>query len=166
MRALRALAAVAFAGAVAALLGYFSMAPTYARVPPEMALLKLSFTHGAERRGGCRELTADELARLAPNMRQARVCARERLPVDVEVWLNGERLYAARLPPTGLAGDGPSRTYQRFVIPAGDHELLLRLRDSGREQGFDYETRRQVTLAAGDSLAIDFVPLAGGFRFE
>ena len=146
------------------LIGYFSASPPYARVPPESALIKLSFAHAAETKGGCRELSAEELARLAPNMRRKTICSRERLPVDIEVMLNGQPLYAERLPPTGLSGDGPSRAYERFVVPPGSHTLVLKLRDSDRTAGFDYETTHAVTLAAGESLAIDF--FQGGFRFE
>lgn len=146
------------------LIGYFSASPPYGRVPEESAVIKLSFAHAAVKKGGCRELSAEEIARLAPNMRRKTVCSRERLPVDIDVSLNGQPLYADRLPPTGLSGDGPSRAYERFVVAPGSHTLVLRLRDSDRTEGFDYETMHTVTLAAGQSLAIDF--FEGGFRFE
>ncbi|MDG4603775.1 MAG: hypothetical protein P9C48_14315 [Defluviicoccus sp.] len=164
MKPLRYAAQAAIALITLGLIGYFSASPPYARVPAESALIKLSFAHAAEKKGGCRELSAEEIARLAPNMRRKTVCSRERLPVDIEVVLNGAPLYAERLPPTGLSGDGPSRAYQRFVVPAGSHTLVLKLRDSDRTAGFDYETTHVVTLAAGDSLAVDF--FQGGFRFE
>jgi hypothetical protein len=107
-----------------------------------MALIKLSFAHGAQKED-CRPRTAEELAKLPPNMRRPMVCARERLPVAVELLLDGAPLYQAVLPPTGLAGDGPSRAYQRFAVPPGQHELTraparyrsrrgLRLRAHGR----------------------------------
>ncbi|SUS05569.1 conserved hypothetical protein [uncultured Defluviicoccus sp.] len=164
MKPLRYAAQAAFAIITLGLIGYFSASPPYARVPPEKALIKLSFAHAAEKKGGCRELSADELARLAPNMRRKTICSRERLPVDIEVMLDGAPLYAERLPPTGLSDDGPSRAYERFVVPAGEHEIVLRLRDTDRTDGYDHEAVRKVTLAAGESLAIDF--FQGGFRFE
>ena len=110
--------------AVALLLGYFSSAPAYAPVPPDQALIKLSFMHGAQRRGDCRRLSPEELAKLAPNMRKATECPRERLPVTVELELDDQLLYAATLPPTGLSGDGPSRAYRALRRVAGPAWLM------------------------------------------
>ena len=166
MKALRYLGQGLFFAAVVLVIGWFSARPPYARVPPDDALIKLSFAHGAVKKGECRKLSPEELAQLAPNMRRPTICPRERLPVDIEVAIDGAVVYAERLPPTGLAGDGPSRTYERFVVPAGDHHIVLRLRDTDRAEGFDYITERRVTLTAGQNLAIDFDPIGGGFRFE
>lgn len=150
----------------ALVVGYFSAAPDYAREPADQAVIKFAVAHGATKRGECREASAEELARLAPNMRRPRICPRERLPVAVEFELDGKRLYAASLPPTGLSGDGPSRAYERFVVTPGRYRLVARLRDSGRAFGFDAVTEAQVDLAPGQSLAVDFVPHSGGFRLE
>jgi hypothetical protein len=153
-------------GLICLLIGYFANAPTYTRVPADLALLKLSFAHGARSRGECRRLSREELENLAPNMRKPVVCPRERLPVAVELEVDGRVLYAATLPPTGLSGDGPSRAYERFVLPAGRHRVVARLRDSARAEGFDYVSDREIELAPGQSLAIDFAAVSGGFRFE
>ena len=146
-------------------IGYFSDRPAHTHFPPDMALIKLSFAHGA-RKEDCRRRTDEELAKLPPNMRRPMVCARERLPVGVELLLDGEPLYQAVLPPTGLAGDGPSRAYQRFPVPPGRHELTARLRDTDRAEGFDYERTVVVDLAPAQSLAIDFRGEMGGFIFR
>jgi hypothetical protein len=143
-------------------IGYFSDRPAYTHFPPEMALIKLSFAHGAKKEE-CRRRTPEELASLPPNMRRPLACSRERLPVTVELLLDGAPLYRAVLPPTGLAGDGPSRAYQRFAVPAGRHELVARLRDTGRSEGFDYERTAVLELAPAQSLAIDFRAEMGGF---
>jgi hypothetical protein len=144
---------------------YFSDRPAYTHFPADMALLKLSFAHGAQK-GECRRRTADELAKLAPNMRRPTACSRERLPVTVELLLDGKPVYHAVLPPSGLAGDGPSRVYQRFAVPAGRHALIARLRDSDRPDGFDYERTATIDLAPAQSLAIDFRSEMGGFVFR
>ena len=146
-------------------IGYFSDRPAYTHFPPEMALIKLSFAHGAQKEA-CRQRTPQELAELPANMRRPTVCSRERLPVAVELLLDGKPLYAAALPPTGLAGDGPSRAYQRFAVAPGRHELSARLRDSDRAEGFDYERTATVELAPAQSLAIDFRSEMGGFVFR
>lgn len=63
-------------GAFIAVLGYFSTSPAYRHLPPDQALVKLSFTHAAQRKGECRTRTPEELAKLPPNMRIAQDCPR------------------------------------------------------------------------------------------
>ena len=164
-------AAVRYAGQglvyalLALVLGYLSDSPAYTHFPPDRAQIKLSLAHGAARKGGCRRLSAEEIARLPPNMRRPTECPRERLPVVVEIILDDAVLYRASLPPTGLAGDGPSRAYRRFAVAPGPHRLVARLRDSERDEGFDYERAAWIELAPGQSLAIDFRAETGGFIF-
>ena len=149
-----------------ALIGYFSSQPAYDHFPADQALVKLSFAHGGKRKGECRRRTREELQKLAPNMRKPVVCPRERVPVYVELAFDGETIYRASLPPTGLSSDGPSRVYARLPVPSGQHVLTARLRDSARESGFDYERTASVKLEPGHSLAIDFRADIGGFVFE
>ena len=138
--------------------------PSYRAIPEGVGVLKLSFSHGGGR--SCRELTGAELAKLPPNMRRTEICDRKRLPVYVELDLDGDTVYRALLPPSGIAGDGPSRVYRRFVLPAGEHEVAIRLRDTTRTEGFDYIAERRISLAPEQSFAIDFHPAAGGFIFN
>jgi hypothetical protein len=83
----------------------------------------------------------------------------------VELAVDGELLYRDWLPPSGLAGDGTSTAYERFVVAPGRHVVTARLRDSRRELGFDYEHEQVVELVAGQNLVIDFRADTGGFRF-
>ena len=76
-----------------AVVGYFATSPPYVHLPAGDALVKLSFQHAGERKEACRERTPEELAKLAPNMRAASVCARERVPVEVA--LKAMTLWAA-----------------------------------------------------------------------
>ncbi len=138
--------------------------PSHRAVPEGTGVLKLSFSHGGER--SCREMTEAELAKLPPNMRRTEICDRKRLPVYVELDLDGDTVYRALLPPSGIAGDGPSRVYQRFVLPAGEYEVAIRLRDTTRAEGFDHAAERRISLAPEQSFAIDFRPVDGGFIFN
>ena len=54
--------------AFAAVIGYFSTSPAYVHLPQGDALLKVSLTHAGVRKNACRERSAEELAKLAPNM--------------------------------------------------------------------------------------------------
>ncbi|NQV43336.1 MAG: hypothetical protein HQ501_00425 [Rhodospirillales bacterium] len=157
--------AIFYAG-FAAFLGIFANSPPYARVPEGSALIKLSFAHGAKAKGGCRRLSKEELADLAANMRKLDVCPRERLPVYIRLVIDGEVMVDRNLPPSGLQSDGPSRMYERIILPSGAHEIMVSLRDTIREDGFDYESARSIVLEPGQSFAIDFHGGGDGFIFQ
>ena len=152
--------------ALMAFIGYFSSNPVYRQVPAGSAQIKLSFAHGAARKVDCRKLTPQEIAKLPPKERRPNTCGRERIPVHIQLTLDGKLLYDDLLPATGLSSDGPARTYQKFIVPAGPHTITARLRDSKREEGFDSEATHQVTLKEFQNLAVDFKADAGGFQFR
>ncbi|MGI9464788.1 MAG: hypothetical protein ACR2OM_12650, partial [Aestuariivirgaceae bacterium] len=164
--ALRYIGQLGFFAVVAAFIGYFSSQPVYQQIPDGMAQIKLSFAHGAARKIDCRKLTSKEIAALPANERRPNTCTRERIPLHVQLILDGELLYDDQLEATGLSNDGPARTYQKLIVPAGPHTITARLRDSKRANGFDYEATHQVTLKAFQSLAVDFKADTGGFRFR
>lgn len=150
---------------IALLFGLFSDWPRFTYFPEDRAQIMLSFAHGAQRKGECRKLTQDEINELAPNMRRLEVCPRERLPVVVELLLNDKPLFREALPPSGLSGDGPSQVHKQFVVAPGAHELTVRLRDTARAEGFDYERSETVVLRAQQNFVIDFRADTGGFVF-
>ncbi len=144
----------------------FSDWPRTRQIPDEAAVVKLSFSHAAERGGDCRRLMPEEIARLPSNMRRVVDCPRGRPPVLVELVLDDRKIYEALLPPSGLSRDGPSRTYQRFVVPAGSHRIAVALRDTQRTNGFDHRREQVVDLSPGQNFVIDFRPAEGGFVFN
>ena len=152
--------------AFVAVIGYFSVAPAYQHVDPELSVIKLVFSHAADRREPCRKLTPQELARLAPNMRRPMECERERLPLLVELEIDGELVFRAEKAPTGLWQDGAATIYQKFQVQPGRHELVARLRDGRDTTGFDYEQAATVELVPGQNFVIGFRAAAGGFRFQ
>ena len=138
--------------------------PSYRTLPERMAVVKLSFSHGAPKK--CRPMTADELAKLPPNMRRKEVCDRERPPLYVEFDLDGVTVLAETLPASGIAGDGPSRIYRRFVVPAGRHDVAIRLRETPEAVGFEYTGQHSVDLTPAQNFVIDFRPVDGGFVYN
>lgn len=150
--------------AFVAVIGYFATSPAYTYMDPQAAVITLSFSHAGEREHECRRLSPEEIAALAPNMRRPMDCPRGRVSVLVELGLDGETLYRASLRPSGFAGDGASSVFERFEVAAGRHHLEVRLRDSRREEGFDYKLERDIELVPGQSLVVDFRPGTGGFR--
>ncbi|MGI9415368.1 MAG: hypothetical protein ACR2PM_16960 [Hyphomicrobiales bacterium] len=151
---------------IAVVLGFFASEPAYRHFAADQALIKLTFTHGGKHRGGCRRRTAKELQELAPNMRRPFDCPRDRLPVVVELDVDDETVYRASLEPTGLHGDGPSILYKGFPVPTGEHRIAVRLRDSERSSGFDYESESTQSLKPAQLLVIQFREEAGGFTFK
>jgi len=148
-----------------ALIGYFSTEPRFSVVGKDEALLRLSFIHAAERRQPCRNRSAAELAKLAPNMRAPLDCPRERAAVLVELEVDGAVVLRREVPPSGLKRDGNATLYHRLPLPAGRHRVVARLRDRD-EGGFNYVRDETVELAAGRVLLIDFVAARGGFVFR
>jgi hypothetical protein len=156
---------VAVFGLIALVLGYFSTSPAYIAFPEDQARILLDFSHVGQRKGECRRLTPEEMAEMAANMRRAEICPRERLPVDVELEIDGELIFSRSLPPSGLSGDGASQIYESIRVRPGEHSLIARLRDSAREAGFDFEAVAEVVLQPKENFVIDFRSELGGFIF-
>jgi hypothetical protein len=148
-----------------AILGYFSTEPRFSVVGPGEALVRVSFIHSTERKEKCRNRSAEELAKLAPNMRAALDCPRERSDVKVEVEMDGRVLYSISARPSGLRHDLPSSIYRRLDVPAGRHVFRARLADTA-DGAFRRESQATVDLAPGRVLVIDYVASRGGFEFR
>jgi len=148
-----------------ALIGYFSTQPRFSVLAPDEALVRLSLIHAAERREPCRTRSAEELAKLPPNMRAAQDCPRERAPVLVELEVDGEVVLRREVQPAGLKRDGNATLYHRLPLPAGKHRVVARLRDRPGS-GFNFEKEQTLELAPGQALLIDFVAAKGGFVFR
>lgn len=153
-------------GLFALFIGVFSHWPIYRHLPPDTALVKLSLVHAGKPVGDCRVLTAEELARLPPNMRAATNCPRERSPVTVELDIDGRTVARAVAQPSGLSRDGASAIYQRLPVPAGERLIQVRLRDDVRRQGYTHTLERRVTLAPAQVLVIDFDAEKGGITLQ
>jgi hypothetical protein len=165
MKALRFLAQLALYAPLMAILGYFSTEPRFSAVAPDQALVRVSFIHATQRKQACRERSADELAKLAPNMRAAQDCPRERSPLLVEIELDGKVVLQREVQPSGLRRDGNVAVYQRLALPAGRHRIAARLRDRA-EGEFNFAKEQTVELAGGGVLIIDFNAEKGGFVFR
>ena len=153
-------------GLFALIIGYFSRSPPYRHLPADQALIKLSFSHEGKHVSACRQRTAEELAKLAPNMRAPMDCPRGRSPVTVEIDLDGTQVYRHVAQPSGLSKDGASTVYHRFPVRAGQHRLAIRLNDDARAPGFNYQREEMVTLKPGKVLVIDFNQEAGGITLQ
>ncbi len=148
-----------------AVVGHFATSPSYVHLPAGQALVKLSFQHAGQRKEACRERTPEELAKLAPNMRAASVCPRERAPLTVEVEMDGQPLFAMTAPPTGISRDGAATVYRRVAVPAGEHRFVAKMKDAVAGN-FDFMSKHTVELRQGQVLVIDFDAKEGGWLFR
>lgn len=155
------LAQAALYGLFAAVIGVFSHWPSYQALAPDAAVLKVSFIHHGERAQPCRPYTAEELAKLPPNMRAPMKCGRERVPVAIEVDVDGRTVYSHVAQPSGLSRDGASSAYQRLVLGAGEHRIAVRMRDVPGN-AFNHVREATVRLSPAQVLVIDFDASKGG----
>lgn len=165
MRAVRFVLQLALYVPLMVLIGWFSTRPSFNVIADDQALLRVSFVHGAERKEPCRKRSAEELAKLAPNMRSALDCPRERATVKVQIEVDGKLVLERDLPPTGLQKDGAVALSYRLPVPAGRHRIVGRLQDRP-EGGFNYVAERTLDLVPGAMLIMDFSPEHGGFLFR
>ena len=154
--------AVVYVG-MALWLGYFANMPVYTHHDPGLALIKLSVLHSAQRKSECRKRTKEELEAMNPNMRKPYDCPRERLPIHLELLLDGNKVYDEILQPAGLWKGSQTRAYKRLEASPGEHELLVRMVDSDRREGYDYQAAARVRLDAGRIFVVDFRADSGGF---
>jgi hypothetical protein len=163
---LRILLQVVAYAAFAAVTGYLSASPAYDYADAGTATVKLSLSHAANRVEPCVRLTPEQIAALAPNMRRPEQCERERLPLTVELEIDGETVTRIVAAPSGLWNDGPASIYERFEVAPGPHRVAVRLRDSDRTDGWDYVHAEDVELEAGRYFTITFRAKVGGFSFR
>ena len=153
-------------GVFCATIAYFSVSPTYRFADPDFAAIKLSFSHAANRVAECIKLTPQEINERARRGERINVCERERLPLTVELDIDGETMLSVIAAPSGLWNDGPASVYERMQVTAGPHRVSVRLRDSARREGWDYEHAESITLRPGRYFTITFRAENGGFEFR
>ncbi|HLF30032.1 MAG TPA: hypothetical protein VI566_03275, partial [Xanthomonadales bacterium] len=145
-----------FYGLFAVAASVFAAWPVFELLQPGQAVISLTFSHAGQRLEECRRLDQAELDKLPPNMRKPMDCQRERRPVELVFRLDGEILYQASLPPSGVWEDGESTVYARFPVSSGDHQLFIGMNDSGRETGFDYQHQAVISLAPEQNVVVEF----------
>lgn len=134
----------------ALLIGYLSDSPPYSLIESDEALLLFTMSHKGERVEPCIEPTIEELK--AGNYTE---CGRERVPVTVELDIDGMNVLAKTYDPKGLRRDGPSYAYEKIRVTKGKHAIAIKVADS-RDGGFDHEFERVVEFEKGRMVVIDF----------
>lgn len=157
---------VALYGIFAAFVGYFSIAPAYRYADPHSATIKLSLSHAAHRVEECVKLTPDQINARALKGEPVNECGRERLPLTVELDIDGNSVLHVTSAPSGLWNDGPASVYERIVVDPGQHTITTRLRESARTDGWDYVHTEDVNLEPGRYFTVTFRAETGGFAYR
>ena len=139
-----------------AVIGLLSVWPPYELVADNRAIISLVFSHAGDRITECRILSQEELNKLPPNMRKPSDCPRERHPVRIELRSGEKTLYQDTLLPSGIWADGKASIYQRIEVPAGPHELMVGMNDSGSSDNFDSSKSVSVDMKPGRNLVIQY----------
>lgn len=152
--------------AFALVVGYFSVLPPYRYADPDSATVKVSLSHAGHRVKECVKLTLDEINARALRGEPLNECERERLPLTVELEVDGARVLHRVAAPSGLWNDGPASVYERIAVEPGRHTITARLRDTARTQGWDYEYSKTVDVVAGRYFTVTFRAETGGFAYR
>jgi hypothetical protein len=142
---------------------YITSEPLYEWRPADTATLKLAVRHVGEIVGECTRLGAEEYDKLPANMKRPETCPRERSPLLIEMALDGNTLYEATVPASGLHSDGVSSMYQRFTVPVGRYQLSLQMNDDSAVDGPTWELEQEIELAPAQVMVISFKE---GFRIQ
>jgi quinol-cytochrome oxidoreductase complex cytochrome b subunit/coenzyme F420-reducing hydrogenase delta subunit len=152
-------------GALSGLTAFLAAGLPWRQLAPEQAVVRLSIRHATEPRVPCKPLTPQQLAELKPNMRRPVDCPRERWPITVELERDGRLLYRGTHEPSGLWSDGVATVHRAFAVPAGPQSLTVRMRDSGRADGFEHVRSGSIDLEPGQNFVIEF-ETGSGFAWE
>lgn len=123
---------------------FFSDLP-YSYYPKDDGLLKIAFKHTGTRVADCDEADlikkeGDRYRQQLKDTRQVRMsiekiakCPRERNPVVIELFIDGQKVLDKSYSPTGLKKDMASYIYDEFTVPPGVHSFRMLLYDTGRK---------------------------------
>lgn len=118
--AIGVLLALAAAAAIAALSGV-----SYVTEPAQYGLIRLAWRARGEQVRRCRRLSAEELAKLPPHMRQEQVCERGILPYHLRVSVDDTTLVNEEVRAGGARADRPLFVFREFPVTPGMHHLSI-----------------------------------------
>ena len=99
--------------------------------------------------------------KLPPNMRKPEDCPRERSPIIIEAMLDGKTIYSKTMMPPGIFNDGSVNIFYSSKVPAGKHMFEIKMDDSVRKQGFNYQLMQDINIKPAQILLVEFEPLKG-----
>ena len=145
-----------------AVIWYFSSSPSYRQLEEDTSIITISFAHAGEIKEQCQRRTQEELMALPPNMRAPMDCSRERSPLIIEIALDGAQIYSESAEAPGFYKDSGVDIYHTVKVPAGSHNLAIKMDDSFLKEGFEYEFNQDIEIKPAQIFQIGF-DVARGF---
>ena len=142
---------------------YFTQAPTHQHLGPDTAILKIAVRHAGKIVGECTAVSAAQYANQAATVQRAEICPRNRSPLQLELLIDGDTLYSATVPASGLHDDGVSSMYRRFKLPAGPHRVQLLMNDDVSAEGYTWQLDQDIELQPAQVMVASFKE---GFRLQ
>lgn len=156
----------------AVFMGAFSTWPTHTFSDPGSMGIIVSFKKVTEKAHVCDERELAEFhaaaAKRLKHMRRANMeCgSRERVPLGLAIWVDGEQMADTKLSPSGIHRDSACYVYQKFFFPAGERKVKIAMRSSrGAKEGeFDYEYETVVKGGSRSAVVVSFDSEKNEFR--
>lgn len=139
-----------------AVIWYFSSAPAFQHMQADKALVVVAFKHAGLPIEECRKMTQAELDLLPPNMRKANDCSRQRSPIHLQLFMDGDILFDKIEIPPGLYADGSVNIYYSRKVAVGKHDFEIKMKDSVRADSYTYSHQQEQLLDAAQILVISF----------
>jgi hypothetical protein len=137
--------------------------PMHQHLAEDRAVLKIAVRHAGAIIGKCTPIGTAENSKRPVNMQRTEICPRERSPLQLELILDGDTLYRATIPASGLHNDGVSSMYRRFDIPAGAHQVQLLMNDDQAVDGYTWQLQQDIQLEPAQVMVASF---KAGFRLQ
>jgi len=144
-------------------LAFITHTPKHRHLEEDMAVLKIAVRHAGKIIGECQPIDTAEYANRPTNMQRPEICPRERSPLQLELLIDGDTLYQAAVPASGLHSDGVSSMYHRFNVPAGGHQVQLLMNDDVAVDGPTWRLEQTIQLQPAQVMVASFKE---GFRLQ
>lgn len=131
--------------------------------PEQKSLLRVNFRYPSSPVGPCRKPTPEELSRLpehiAKGLEATGICPREKRGVILTLEVEGEKELEKRYGPRGVFRDWAPSAFEEVFLPPGDHDVLLKLREEGKER--EISLRARLRFPPGEVRVINYDPARG-----
>lgn len=157
---------------------YFISDPPYAHYGPDDSLLKVAFKQSGQKVEDCDEggLIRQEGERYRGELKDAKrvqmdiarlaKCSRERHPVMLEVYIDGEKALDKAYAPTGLKKDMASYIYGELGLKPGERRIRALMYNAGSKDKPAYALEKTIEVAPGDVKVIWFSDKAGNLVLD
>jgi coenzyme F420-reducing hydrogenase delta subunit/Pyruvate/2-oxoacid:ferredoxin oxidoreductase delta subunit len=142
---------------------FFSRKPIYPFYSKDDSLIKFAFKYTSRYKVDCKEATEKETEAKLKHMRKTESpfpvmrmnCTGERIPVNVELFLDDKNVLTKTYHPSDLKRDGTTYVYEEIITIAGKHRLKARITDSKTDNPLNYTFDKEIQIKSGEVAVID-----------